>query len=213
MKDYFSILQISPSAGAAEIKRAYRKLAHEYHPDKHHQDPHKTDLYEQIREAYLILTDPGKRSRYLEERWLLKAKGLHADTHLSTAPQLLKKAIELNRLISDMDPYRLKTEWIIQQFKQLLNPENQQVLKREQDQAITLTFFSLLLDTLVKLPYTLCESLAPIIRTIQPDDSFISIRLNALLLKKKRASKWQKSKGLLILLLTLLLCLLIGFNG
>ncbi|MBU0647558.1 molecular chaperone DnaJ, partial [Patescibacteria group bacterium] len=62
-KDYYKILGIEKNAGADEIKKAYRKLAHKYHPDKGggKEDEEK---FKEINEAYQVLSDPAKRSSY-----------------------------------------------------------------------------------------------------------------------------------------------------
>ena len=59
--DYYQTLGVSKQASAEDIKRAYRKLAHQYHPDTGNGDPEK---FKQINEAYQVLSDPGKRQQY-----------------------------------------------------------------------------------------------------------------------------------------------------
>ena len=59
-KDYYKILGLAKSASPDEIKRAYRKLAQEFHPDKGG-DPEK---FKEINEAYQVLSNPDKRSQY-----------------------------------------------------------------------------------------------------------------------------------------------------
>ncbi len=61
--DYYRILGVSHSATAEEIKRAYRKLAVAYHPDKN-PDPGAENIFKQINEAYDVLGDPGKKEGY-----------------------------------------------------------------------------------------------------------------------------------------------------
>lgn len=63
MKNYYSILGVSASASTAEIKRAYRKLAVLYHPDKN-PDPRAHALFQDVNEAYDVLSDPEKRQTY-----------------------------------------------------------------------------------------------------------------------------------------------------
>lgn len=60
-KDPYTILGISRNATAEEIKKAYRKLAHQYHPDKSSGDEAK---FKEVNEAYQILSDPKKRSSF-----------------------------------------------------------------------------------------------------------------------------------------------------
>ena len=67
MKDYYAILGVSPSASISEIKRAFRKLAIRYHPDKNPL-PEAGPLFHDINEAYDILGDPEKRALYDQRR-------------------------------------------------------------------------------------------------------------------------------------------------
>lgn len=63
MKDYYSILGVSMSATADTIKRAYRKLALQYHPDKN-SNPAVEQYFKEINEAYDVVGDPQKRFEY-----------------------------------------------------------------------------------------------------------------------------------------------------
>ena len=60
-EDYYKILGLEKTASEAEIKRAYRKLAHQYHPDKGGGDEKK---FKEVSEAYQVLSDPEKRKQY-----------------------------------------------------------------------------------------------------------------------------------------------------
>lgn len=63
-EDYYEILGISKSATTAEIKKAYRKKAIQYHPDKNPGDDEAEAMFKKSAEAYEVLSDPNKRSRY-----------------------------------------------------------------------------------------------------------------------------------------------------
>jgi molecular chaperone DnaJ len=63
-KDYYELLEVSKSASADDIKKAYRKLAMKYHPDKNPGDKEAEDNFKKINEAYEILQDPQKRAAY-----------------------------------------------------------------------------------------------------------------------------------------------------
>jgi DnaJ-class molecular chaperone len=63
-RDYYDILGISKSAPDEEIKRAYKRLAKEYHPDVAKDKAQATEKFKEINEAYQILSDPQKRKQY-----------------------------------------------------------------------------------------------------------------------------------------------------
>lgn len=64
MKDYYAILGVSRDADLETIKRAYRRLALQYHPDRNPGDKEAEERFKQISEAYEVLSDPEKRRQY-----------------------------------------------------------------------------------------------------------------------------------------------------
>jgi len=63
-KDYFQVLGVDRSVDADGIKRAFRKLARQYHPDVNPGDPSAEARFKEISEAYEVLSDADKRKRY-----------------------------------------------------------------------------------------------------------------------------------------------------
>jgi len=63
-KDYYQVLGVSKNADTKEIKRAYRRLAREFHPDVNPGDPSAQERFKEINEAYEVLGDPEKRAKY-----------------------------------------------------------------------------------------------------------------------------------------------------
>src|SRR3954466_11532386 len=64
MADLYSQLGVKRDSSEAEIKKAYRKLAKELHPDKNKDNPKASERFSKVTQAYDILTDKDKRARY-----------------------------------------------------------------------------------------------------------------------------------------------------
>ncbi len=74
-KDFYAVLGVGKSASAEEIKKAYRRLARANHPDSNPDNPVKHDTFKKVAEAYDVLGDAEKRSRYDEMRQLYGSGG------------------------------------------------------------------------------------------------------------------------------------------
>src|SRR5499433_4590102 len=63
-RDHYEVLGVTRECTAVELKTAYRKLALQYHPDRNPGDQQAEDRFKEASEAYEVLSDPEKRSRY-----------------------------------------------------------------------------------------------------------------------------------------------------
>ena len=63
-KDYYEVLDVARNATDEEIKKAYRKLAMKYHPDRNQDNPSAEEKFKEVKEAYEMLSDPDKRAAY-----------------------------------------------------------------------------------------------------------------------------------------------------
>ena len=64
MEDLYEILEVPRNASQEDIKKAYRKLVHQYHPDSHPGDKDIEEKFKKINAAYSVLNDPEKRAKY-----------------------------------------------------------------------------------------------------------------------------------------------------
>ena len=63
-RDYYEVLSVSRNANGDELKKSYRRLAVQYHPDKNPGDPKAEEKFKELGEAYDILNDADKRAAY-----------------------------------------------------------------------------------------------------------------------------------------------------
>jgi curved DNA-binding protein len=76
-RDYYEVLGISRSASETEIKRAYRRLAKQYHPDRNKGNPDSESKFKEVQEAYDTLSDKEKRAQYNQFGHAGPAGGFH----------------------------------------------------------------------------------------------------------------------------------------
>ena len=64
VKDYYGVLGVAKNANQKDIKKAYYQLAKKYHPDTNKDDPTAMKKFQEVSEAYEVLSDDGKRANY-----------------------------------------------------------------------------------------------------------------------------------------------------
>ncbi len=63
-RDYYEVLGVAQDASEAELKKVYRQLAMQFHPDKNPGDSQAEERFKEVNEAYGVLSDPDKRAHY-----------------------------------------------------------------------------------------------------------------------------------------------------
>lgn len=82
-RDYYDVLGVARSAVPEQIKKAFRRLAHQYHPDRNHDDADAETRFKEASEAYEVLSDPSKRRRYDQFGHAgLSGAGVHDYSHM-----------------------------------------------------------------------------------------------------------------------------------
>ena len=113
-KDYYSLLQLRPGASLSEVKQAYRKLAKRYHPDRNPGDPYAQGRFQEIHEAYGVLSDPKRKERYDREQGIRPAPGP------LTPEELLVLARQLQREVEEADWGRMDKKALLRGINDLL---------------------------------------------------------------------------------------------
>lgn len=213
LKDYYSILELPVTATITEIKKAYRKLVMQYHPDKTGADAYSTAHFNEIKEAYEVLTNPAAKEQYLQERWLKKAAGTWMPDEPVTPVLILKKALELNKSISLLDVHRMDVAVVAQWILQLIPNQTIERLKTFQDAVVNATIITILLQSCAVLPAAQTIEVANQLRHLAGDDKNEHSKIDRVLLQKKKEEQWERLKILFVIAVVALICIIIRAVG
>jgi curved DNA-binding protein CbpA len=210
LKDYYKILEIEPSATLTEIKKAYRRLAQQYHPDKNTNEQYALTYFAEIKEAYEILTNPAKKDYYLQQRWYQQSIGKKEfQSQPVTPPNILKQFIELDKYVARLDSYRMDKHGLYEHIANLLSDEIIEQLRKFNEPGINKEIIEITIRTAGYLHLQQAEKIAEKMYGLSDKDPATIQKIDLFLQQFKKKSRWEKSKIYFILLATIIISLLI----
>jgi molecular chaperone DnaJ len=211
LKDHYKILELAPSATMQEIKKAYHKLAQQYHPDKNINDPYAGAYFNEIKEAYETLTNPAKKDNYLQQRWYNRATSNNNTEQVITPINILKQSLEFEKYASTLDVFRMDTESLFEYMDELLSDETiSKLLQFNQADVNNLIMLTLLKPVSFlksEKAIAITDKLTRLIAGSLPSQELI----NKTLVQIRRKEKWERNKWIIVLLITIAICMLIKF--
>ncbi len=207
-KDYYKILELPPSATLKEIKTAYRRLAHQFHPDKNNNDLYASSQFEVIKEAYEVLSDPSKKEYYLQQRWYDQSIGKQRTEVIITPETVLKQFLELDKYVSRLDMHRLDKEGLFAYINHILSIETIEKLNSFNDIEINSSIVNSALKSSQHFPWIFAKPLCEKLEKLNSDPA-ASKNIQLYIHQSKRLNTWNQYKTWLLLMIVLLLCLLI----
>ncbi len=213
VKDYFTILELEPSASLPEIRKAYRKLAQLHHPDKTGNEPYSAARFAEIKEAYEVLTDPAKKEYYLQQRWYDQSMGRRKSQPLITPENLLKQVLELERYVSRLDIFRMDRQGLLEYMLELFSDETLEKIRVFKDSGTNQAILETMLRALKPLKPDQAAQVTAQLQKLAPADPAVSHQLSQFLRQAQKRERQEKYGFVLVLVLTALLCLIIYLLG
>lgn len=203
---------MQPSASPDDIRRAYRRLAQQYHPDKTGNDPSARAQFHAIKEAYETLSQPQLKEAYLQERWLAQSQGLKDHWQPTTPGSLLQKLLTLERKLARQDAYRADYQPWIDQVLSWLSEGTVQEIRSFEDRAAEEAAFESCLRIAANIPYPGILKLTEAMQKLR-HTSIQQEQLNRQIARSRNASRMEKLTPLFAAFIVILLCLLIFLLG
>jgi len=213
LKDYYGLLLLEPSATLPEIKKAYRKLAQQYHPDKNNADAYATAQFTEIKEAYEVLTNPAKKEYYLQQRWYDQSIGKRKSQPVITPVTVLKQALELERYVSTLDIFRMDKEGLKQYVLGLIPSSTIDQLKAFNEPEIIRQVIRILLQAIHPLPKNYTKEIFGQLNSLAEGDEISVKNLLDFIQKTEKKNQREKYSVIIIIAATTILCLLIYLAG
>lgn len=205
VKDYYKVLQIPVGSDSTTIKKAFRKLALEHHPDKKGESQESNAYYREIQEAYEVLSDPNKKENYLFKRWLNQVHDVHQDKPAS-AEEFISHLIKTEKFLSGLDVHRIDKYVWFDFLQNLLQTDQLNLIKEKKDQNLTNEVLRLSFQLCSPLNSSSTESILNQLISVFDFESFQEDKWFKEIKRKKKLENWEIFKVPVFLLLTLLIC-------
>jgi DnaJ-class molecular chaperone len=213
LKDYYRILEIEPSAGLPEIKKGYRKLAQQFHPDKKQNDPYAAAKFAEIKEAYEVLTNPAKKEYYLQQRWYNQSTGKRKTQNIITPVTVLKQVLELEKYVSTVDVHRMDKQGLSDYINDVLSGSVIAQLLPFKEPHINHQIILTVLKAMEQLKLKQAEIISNQLIKLADDNTESKNLILELLIRKKQKEKVEKYQPFILLIIVVIICLLIWLMG
>lgn len=206
-KDHYRTLGIAPNASLKEIKKAYRNLAHKFHPDKNPDNTFAVHHFHEIQEAYKILSDDKTRRQYDEERYFA---GLSAQKEPSstTGAWILKQTRQLSTHMHHVDSYRMNHSALHDYILLLLSDSHLAVLEQEQNADTNQQIVEELLSATKRIRFEYFVGLVQRMSLLTANNEVLQQRLALEYFRRRKEAQGQRFLPLLVIIVTIILCVL-----
>jgi hypothetical protein len=213
LKDYYQILELEPSATVQEIKKAYRRLALQYHPDKTNDDKYAAVHFADVKEAYEVLTNPSKKYYYLQQRWYEQSIGKKTKQQAVTPVTILKQALELERYAAQLDVFRMDKGGLKDYILGLISDETIEKLSGFNEPDINTSILESVMKSAKLLTPVYTKEIVRQLYKLAGKNEAQSLRIKNFERKLVKQDQQEKYSIIIAVVITTLICLFIWAAG
>lgn len=206
VKDYYKVLEVTPVASLQEIKKAYRRLAVKYHPDKNDGDHLAAARFVEVQEAYDVLSDPDKREEYNYNRWYTRKAGTGYAQRPLTPQELLASSQQVKDAVGRMNEFRVDYHFLSFHILQLLDETNINILHQFNLTDTNRRIIKNLLQSAAPLPLKDHRPVHEKLMQLAGEDEEMKLLLQQALRTKEQRDRWDRYKWLVVLLIIAFVC-------
>ncbi|MBN8876096.1 MAG: J domain-containing protein [Chitinophagaceae bacterium] len=206
LKDYYAILEVPTSASPDDIKKAYRRLAQLYHPDKNDNEAYAVAQFSEIKEAYEVLSNTNLKDQYLQQRWYAHSMGKRGTQGPVTPENILRQLLELDKYVHLLDVHRMDQEGLHHYLEDLLSEDTIQRLNNFNRPDINRQIILTTLNTTHPLAYKLIPRITDRLKHLHISDNTLHQKIDHFVQARKTSDYWEKRKIWLILIFVLIIC-------
>lgn len=205
LKDHYRTLEILPNASTEEVKKAFRKLAHQYHPDKNADNPYAAARFMEAQQAYATLSDERLRRLYDEERFFA-GMAAQKEPQLLNAQWLVQQAAKLSKHMQQVDSDRMNHQALAGYIRLLLSDAHLAVLLAEKDGTVRIEWVDHILDSIRKLQYPLLMGIIDKLKIVAGEDSRTIADINKLVRIRRNEHRMEKAMPFIVVGIAVVLC-------
>ncbi len=206
VKDYYKILNVPTNAGHNEIRKAFRALALQYHPDRNNGDKYKEALFREVQEAYQTLSDPKSREEYNYKRWYTRSLGKSYTQESLTPSLILNEAEKLSNYMLSLNDLQIDYDLLSQRIRNILSTEHIDILLHYDNTELNRKIIRLTIRTMSPLPVKYIDPITLLLARIAKQDSSLLQEIRTFRENRQSEEKWQKWNIWLVIAATILLC-------
>jgi molecular chaperone DnaJ len=213
LKDYYKVLNVRPTANLQQIKKSFRILALQFHPDKNPGSVYAEAQFREIQEAYEILSDTKKREEYNYKRWYGKSLGKQFKSVTTKPAAILAECERLDNYISGVNIFQVDFDALGYHIRQILSDINIGILRQFNDISINRQIVQKTLRCSRALPVNYTDTITGLLAGIAGNDEEMNKNIQLFTKQQWQKKRWHKYKTISVITITILICWLIYLLG